>query len=471
MILTRHPLISTMLSLVISASPATILAETSSKAGCLPGSSSSHFQTPEWVKIRRAEMEAMREKYAADRNPRMPRQIPPHHAPEVPEWVSKRRAQLPMTHQNPQFEMRKAPDWVAKSRLQPQTTPQWMPTFEVPEWVAKRQAQHATMHHRPAFERPTHPIWTEMGRPAYMNAPTFERPELPEWVKDRRAQMQADPQMQRTHWQPGMMPQPHTAPVASQAGYHTNGTPTWAAPAPYYGHPYQNNGWGGSNWGPFDGMGDMFGNMDMDFSMSLRGSGSNHGYGRGYNGYGHGLNRWPATLTPVETASIEVSPVVEVAVTEQATVVDESPVKSDGDADGILDISDICPDSAAGAVVDDLGCEKSASIVLRGVNFKTNSDELTENSTEILDRVANTLIANPAVVVEIAGHTDSDADESYNKDLSQRRAETVMAYLTDKGATASNMTAMGYGEEQPIASNETSEGKAQNRRVELIRNK
>ncbi|MES9853908.1 MAG: OmpA family protein [Candidatus Thiodiazotropha sp. L084R] len=305
----------------------------------------------------------------------------------------------------------------------------------------------------------------------YMNAPTFERPEVPEWVKERRDQMPTVPQMQRIHWQPGMMPQPHTAPVASQAGHPANGTPTWASPELYYDHPYQNNGWGGSNWGPFDGMGDMFGNMDMDFSMSLRGSGSNHGYGRGYNGYGHGLNTWPTTLTPVETASIEAPPTVDVAAIEQTTAVDKSTVKTDGDADSIPDISDICPDSAAGAVVDSLGCEKSASIVLRGVNFKTNSDELTETSTEILDRVANTLIANPAVVVEIAGHTDSDADESYNKDLSQRRAETVMAYLTDKGAIASNMTAMGYGEEQPIASNETSEGKAQNRRVELNRNK
>ncbi|MEW8350520.1 MAG: OmpA family protein, partial [Candidatus Thiodiazotropha taylori] len=108
----------------------------------------------------------------------------------------------------------------------------------------------------------------------------------------------------------------------------------------------------------------------------------------------------------------------------------------------MLDTADICPDSPAGAEVDGLGCEQSAAIVLRGVNFKTDSDQLTDTSTEILDRVANTLIANPTVVVEIAGHTDSDADEVYNKDLSQRRAEMVMSYLTEKGVIADNLSAM-----------------------------
>lgn len=77
----------------------------------------------------------MREKYAADRNPRMSLQIPSYLAPEVPKWVTERRAQLPMTHQIPQFEMRKAPDWVAESRLKSQTTPQWVPTYKAPEWV------------------------------------------------------------------------------------------------------------------------------------------------------------------------------------------------------------------------------------------------------------------------------------------------------------------------------------------------
>ena len=108
-------------------------------------------------------------------------------------------------------------------------------------------------------------------------------------------------------------------------------------------------------------------------------------------------------------------------------------------------------------------------MVLRGVNFKTDSDELTADSTGILDRVSNTLIAHPELKVEVAGHTDGDGDDTYNKALSQRRSETVMAYLVGKGVQAGNMTAMGYGEAQSLADNATPEGKAQNRRVELNR--
>jgi outer membrane protein OmpA-like peptidoglycan-associated protein len=232
-------------------------------------------------------------------------------------------------------------------------------------------------------------------------------------------------------------------------------------------------------------MGDMFGDMDMSFNISMRGSGNGYADGRGYHGYGYPRHAWPApkayelttpTAEAVETveqnqpsATVD-STLGEVDSGEPSAVVEVSLVDDmDSDGDGVLDSADICPDSVAGAEVDGLGCEQSAAIVLRGVNFKTDSDELTDTSTEILDRVANTLIANPTVVVEIAGHTDSDADEAYNKDLSQRRAETVMAYLTDKGVIADNLSAMGYGETQPIASNETSEGKAQNRRVELVR--
>ena len=69
----------------------------------------------------------------------------------------------------------------------------------------------------------------------------------------------------------------------------------------------------------------------------------------------------------------------------------------------------------------------------------------------------------------VAGHTDSDGDDAYNKDLSQRRAQSVVDYLSSRGVENSNMIAKGFGEEQPVADNETTEGKAANRRVELNR--
>jgi len=107
------------------------------------------------------------------------------------------------------------------------------------------------------------------------------------------------------------------------------------------------------------------------------------------------------------------------------------------------------------------------SLVLEGVNFITDSAELTTGSRRILDRVAESLQDRPEVEVEIEGHTDSVADAAYNMDLSQRRAESVREYLMSKGVAGRRLTARGYGETHPVASNDSPEGRARNRRVEL----
>jgi outer membrane protein OmpA-like peptidoglycan-associated protein len=108
-------------------------------------------------------------------------------------------------------------------------------------------------------------------------------------------------------------------------------------------------------------------------------------------------------------------------------------------------------------------------VVLRGVNFEFDKAVLTAESSQILDRVAASLIAHPEVKVEVAGHTDSDGSAAYNLKLSDRRAKAVRDYLIKKGVPASQLTAHGYGESQPIADNKTVEGRAENRRVELKR--
>ena len=105
--------------------------------------------------------------------------------------------------------------------------------------------------------------------------------------------------------------------------------------------------------------------------------------------------------------------------------------------------------------------------MLRGVNFHADSAQLTDGSHTVLDNVAKTLIAHPEIHVEIAGHTDSDGDADHNFDLSARRAIMVMKHLAEAGVSPDNMIARGYGEERPIAPNDTPEGKAENRRVEL----
>jgi OOP family OmpA-OmpF porin len=103
------------------------------------------------------------------------------------------------------------------------------------------------------------------------------------------------------------------------------------------------------------------------------------------------------------------------------------------------------------------------------VNFHHDSDELTEESLAILDGVAATLLNHPDLPLKVAGHTDSSGDDEFNMDLSQRRAASVRAYLVSKGVDAGHLTAHGYGEERPVASNADSAGRAANRRVELIR--
>jgi len=220
------------------------------------------------------------------------------------------------------------------------------------------------------------------------------------------------------------------------------------------------DGWG-NTWG--DGTGDAAG--DVDFSFALRGRanvdmrgegyGDGYGYGRGY-GYDHqGYGPYPPPMMPMPMP------------TPAQPAEPEGP--TDGDSDGVTDLSDLCPASAEGVAVDALGCEETARIVLRGVNFKTDSDELTAESLAILDGVSATLSENPQLRVMVAGHTDSDGDDAYNKDLSQRRAQSVVNYLTNQGVDGQNMIARGFGEEQPIAGNDTTEGKAENRRVELNR--
>lgn len=157
-----------------------------------------------------------------------------------------------------------------------------------------------------------------------------------------------------------------------------------------------------------------------------------------------------------------------------------APPPPDGDNDGVPDVRDRCPDTAPGTEVDENGCaieeeepEEEAPIVLRGVNFELDSAVLTVNAERHLDEVAAKLRANENAEVLIEGHTDSIGEAAYNLDLSQRRAESVKAYLTRRGIDASRLQARGYGETRPVAPNtrpdgsDDPEGRAQNRRVEL----
>ncbi|MDL4860722.1 OmpA family protein [Halomonas elongata] len=147
------------------------------------------------------------------------------------------------------------------------------------------------------------------------------------------------------------------------------------------------------------------------------------------------------------------------------------PVDPDGcpldyDIDGVANYLDQCPYTPAGLPVNVIGCA-AQNMVLEDVNFKFDSAELTNLAKATLDDVADQLMQNTSARILLEGHTDSFGTEAYNLELSQRRIDSVKAYLVSQGFPSINIRAVGYGESRPIATNDTSIGRALNRRVEL----
>ena len=104
---------------------------------------------------------------------------------------------------------------------------------------------------------------------------------------------------------------------------------------------------------------------------------------------------------------------------------------------------------------------------LPDLTFATDSAQISPSLRAGLDEVAASLIKYPNSLIDVMGHTDSVGREDYNLGLSERRAEAVASYLSQRGVPRSRIQTIGYGEQYPIASNETADGRAQNRRVEI----
>ena len=143
------------------------------------------------------------------------------------------------------------------------------------------------------------------------------------------------------------------------------------------------------------------------------------------------------------------------------------PDLQDTDNDGVADADDLCPASVTDTKVNDFGCEPTQNITLKGVNFTTGSAKLTSESLPIINAAAETIKRNPNLNIDIAGYTDNQGLAYINKRLSERRANSVMIQLIKQGVDANRLTANGYGEKDPVSGNETEEGRATNRRVEL----
>ena len=111
--------------------------------------------------------------------------------------------------------------------------------------------------------------------------------------------------------------------------------------------------------------------------------------------------------------------------------------------------------------------DKQGKVDLYGIYFDTDKATLKDESTAVLEQVLALLEARPQLPLIVGGHTDADGSEAHNLTLSGRRAEAVVAWLVEHGVDASRLRAEGHGESRPVANNETGEGRALNRRVEL----
>ncbi len=144
----------------------------------------------------------------------------------------------------------------------------------------------------------------------------------------------------------------------------------------------------------------------------------------------------------------------------------------DTDGDGVSDKYDRCP--TVKGTIENKGCPamavedvKKITNIASKIFFETNSEKLKVASLAQLDELAIILKKYEEANLIIEGHADSQGEDDYNLTLSQKRTEAVKEYLMEKGIMESRLTAIGYGESQPIADNNTELGRAKNRRVVL----
>jgi len=158
------------------------------------------------------------------------------------------------------------------------------------------------------------------------------------------------------------------------------------------------------------------------------------------------------------------APVIAPVIAPVPAVVVAKPL--DGDLDGVLDSVDKCPTTEAGAAVNTLGCALLAGVI-DGVNFHTDSAELTADARLRLNEVVKTLQLYPTLSFELSAHTDNVGSTESNQLLSKKRAISVGKHLRAAGVALNRFRIKAYGETRPIADNQTAQGRQVNRRVEL----
>ena len=141
----------------------------------------------------------------------------------------------------------------------------------------------------------------------------------------------------------------------------------------------------------------------------------------------------------------------------------------DRDGDGVPDATDRCPDTPGPA--SNYGCPEDVktklTYIAKNIYFHVDKATLQDISFEPLNQLADILTRYPNAKLTIEGHTDNTGSNAHNLTLSNNRAKAVVDYLVSKGIDASRLTAVGFGEEKPVTTNKTAEGRTLNRRVEL----
>jgi outer membrane protein OmpA-like peptidoglycan-associated protein len=151
----------------------------------------------------------------------------------------------------------------------------------------------------------------------------------------------------------------------------------------------------------------------------------------------------------------------------------------DNDADTVADLDDFCPNTPGVKGGDKPGCPKKNSLVVvtqteiritQQIQFEFNKAVIRPGiSFKILDEVVQVLNDNPKISLEVQGHTDNVGGDAYNMNLSQKRADSVRAYMVSKGISAGRLVSKGYGFHQPLVPNTTAANRELNRRVQFIR--
>lgn len=149
--------------------------------------------------------------------------------------------------------------------------------------------------------------------------------------------------------------------------------------------------------------------------------------------------------------------------TPRGVSVDASGCPFDSDKDGVYDYKDQCPGTPLGAHVNDLGCWILAELL-----FDYNKADIKPASFGELDDVAMILKKNSGLRIDLQGHTDNIGSKNFNMKLSLRRSDAVKTYLVSKGVPSDRLKTEGFGFSRPVATNKTKEGRAKNRRVELL---